>query len=229
MGISERITTARKAKGITQTFIAEKLEMDRGNYSKLEKRGSKMTVEQLQSIADALGVSIGELLGIEQTPGGGEGEERVLVLEDRIKDKDFKLKAFERELYILKHLMIESLGNAAIDFNEPSDYVSLIEENPWLLILISGVSFNKIQIEDKKWKDWYKAASKYVKMVTDEMNATEDPFQLEREVQLCESGFTLSGDKPEDFDEFVEWSNDPKNGYEWIPYFLPMSPPKKKD
>lgn len=87
MGILERITTARKAKGITQTFIAEKLEMDRGNYSKLEKRGEKMTVEQLQSIADALEVSVPELLGMEVKAETGQPE-KVETLE--IENSDLK-------------------------------------------------------------------------------------------------------------------------------------------
>lgn len=64
MNISDTIKRIRESKRIPQASIAESLEMDRANYNKLEKRGSKMTIEQLQSIADALEVSILDILGI---------------------------------------------------------------------------------------------------------------------------------------------------------------------
>lgn len=53
---------------MTQAVVAELLDMDRANYSRIEKRGEKLTIEQLTGIAKALGVSLGEILGLESKP-----------------------------------------------------------------------------------------------------------------------------------------------------------------
>lgn len=64
MDISKNIISIRESKGIKQYEVAEKLGIDPPNYSRLEKRGEKLTVEQLTKIADALGVSIFDFLGL---------------------------------------------------------------------------------------------------------------------------------------------------------------------
>jgi transcriptional regulator with XRE-family HTH domain len=63
MDISENIRKLRESKGYTQSKLADILQMERGNYHRLENRGNKMTIEQLQGIADALGVSVGPTKG----------------------------------------------------------------------------------------------------------------------------------------------------------------------
>lgn len=70
MNISKRIASIREVKGFTQKQIADLLDMEQSNYSRLEGRGSKLTIEQLEKIASALGVSVVELL-----TGEGENEE----------------------------------------------------------------------------------------------------------------------------------------------------------
>lgn len=62
MDIGKNIKAIREAKRIKQVEVAELLEVDNSYYAKLEKRGNKLTVEQLEKIAVALGVSIKELL-----------------------------------------------------------------------------------------------------------------------------------------------------------------------
>ncbi|MFN8347462.1 MAG: helix-turn-helix transcriptional regulator [Spirosomataceae bacterium] len=61
--ISKSIRTVREAKRFTQQEVAELLQMERSNYARLEARGSKLTVEQLEKIAEVLGVSVFVLLG----------------------------------------------------------------------------------------------------------------------------------------------------------------------
>lgn len=58
MTISEKITQLRESKKIKQSEVARALEIDQPNYSRLEKRGEKLTIEQLNNIAEILGVSI---------------------------------------------------------------------------------------------------------------------------------------------------------------------------
>jgi transcriptional regulator with XRE-family HTH domain len=98
MGVSERIKAIREEKRIKQIDIAATLNLDPSYYSRLEKRGEKMTIEQLHGIADAFGVSIGELLGIEGKGGANDGE-RVKELEKRVNELE-ELTNLHRERYV---------------------------------------------------------------------------------------------------------------------------------
>lgn len=62
MDISKSIRAIREDKRLTQLEVAEKLQMERSNYARLEARGNKLSVEQLEQIAGVLGVSLIELL-----------------------------------------------------------------------------------------------------------------------------------------------------------------------
>jgi len=72
MDISKNIKDIREGKGLKQYEIADKLGMDRQNYSRLEKRDKKLTIEQLESIAEALGVNLQDVLFGENRPIGNE-------------------------------------------------------------------------------------------------------------------------------------------------------------
>lgn len=63
MSLSETIKAIRKEKRISQVEVADLLGMEKANYHRLENRGEKLTIEQLEKIAEALGVSIFVLLG----------------------------------------------------------------------------------------------------------------------------------------------------------------------
>lgn len=92
MDISKLIVELRENKKISPSDIADKIGIERTNYYRLEKRGEKLTIEQLKQIAGALGVELHELLGIEvQTVDlerVKELESRVSELEKWLKDKD---------------------------------------------------------------------------------------------------------------------------------------------
>ncbi|AEI50668.1 helix-turn-helix domain-containing protein [Runella slithyformis] len=62
MDLTKTIRTLRESKGLTQEDLADQLSVTRSNYAYLEGRGNKLTVEQLEKIAIALGVSVVELL-----------------------------------------------------------------------------------------------------------------------------------------------------------------------
>ena len=97
MNIGKEIRAHRERLKLNQTQIAEKIGLDTSSYARIEKKGNKLTVEQLEAIAGALGVAVVELLTGEQ-PTGGNNEEterlkkRVRELEDRLRDKDEDLK-----------------------------------------------------------------------------------------------------------------------------------------
>lgn len=56
MQIHEKIKVVRKEKGISQTFIANKLNMSVSGYSMKESGRRPITINELEIIADALGV-----------------------------------------------------------------------------------------------------------------------------------------------------------------------------
>lgn len=62
MDVSKNIRAARTEKGITQVDIARQLGIERTNYHRLENRGNKLTIEQATAIAQALNMSLIELL-----------------------------------------------------------------------------------------------------------------------------------------------------------------------
>jgi transcriptional regulator with XRE-family HTH domain len=111
MDISNKIEQIRKAKRIKQIEISNALEMNNSYYARLEKRGNKLTIEQVEKIAGALGVSVAELLGldisakVEQVNNASEKDrdiedlkKRVLELEDRVKDKEGLRLNLEKDL-----------------------------------------------------------------------------------------------------------------------------------
>lgn len=222
MGVSERIKAIREEKRIKQIDIAATLNLDPSYYARLEKRGEKMSIEQLHGIADALGVSLGELLGIEGKGGAEDGERvkelegRVKELEDRVKDKEFRIKAIEKERMTLEVLIFQSLSDGINHSIKVSDYQNFIQNNPWLIILFSGISFNSLKIADPLWnRFWRKAFSKFVKDSKDSILSTG-------EVMLGETYFSLISNSPTEgtLDELMEWVFNPDNEVETVAFYV---------
>ena len=94
MDISENIKKIREAKRISQSELARKLNIEPTNYPRIEKRGNGLTIKQLQSIAGALGVSVGELLGGEAKAEKNNEiveklEARITELQERVVEQKF--------------------------------------------------------------------------------------------------------------------------------------------
>lgn len=62
MNISDNIRAIRKEKGLTQTEVAKRYGTSPEFYHRLEKKGNKLTIEQAEKIASAVGVHLTELL-----------------------------------------------------------------------------------------------------------------------------------------------------------------------
>lgn len=62
MDIEKNIKAIRAKKGLLQKEVAEKMNLETPNYNRLEKKGNKTSIEQLQQIAKVLGVTLKELL-----------------------------------------------------------------------------------------------------------------------------------------------------------------------
>ena len=96
MGITERIKAIREVKRIKQIDVAASLNLDPSYYARLEKRGEKMSIEQLQSIADALEVSLGDLLGT-VNESKDQKPYRVEELEKRIEELEKLVRLYDEK------------------------------------------------------------------------------------------------------------------------------------
>jgi len=62
MEIHEKIRSIRQARGITQDFLAERLNIDTVNYGRIERGQAKLTVDRFKEICTLLGVPASTLL-----------------------------------------------------------------------------------------------------------------------------------------------------------------------
>lgn len=62
MDVSENIKRIREDKRLKQSDVADKLGIDKGNYSRVERKGNKLTLKELIDISEALNVSLKELM-----------------------------------------------------------------------------------------------------------------------------------------------------------------------
>jgi transcriptional regulator with XRE-family HTH domain len=135
MDITRNIASIREGKGLKQSEIASKMGIDQPNYSRLEKRGDKLSVEQVNAIATALGVTLNELLGLD-APLENEGkvkelEKRIEELESRVKDKNLALQHFVMSDEILS---LSIVSDMVIDFkrdNEVNPLYVVTDEFPF--------------------------------------------------------------------------------------------------
>lgn len=88
MDISKNIKTVREERKISQSEIARHLGVEPTNYPRMEKRGKRLTIEQLEKIAEALGVSVVELL---------TGEPQVVAVSNREKELEKRIEELERD------------------------------------------------------------------------------------------------------------------------------------
>jgi len=66
MKIGERIRKVRELKGLKKDYVATKLEMTQANYSKLESEDADMPYSRLEQIAEALEVSVAEIVNFDK-------------------------------------------------------------------------------------------------------------------------------------------------------------------
>ena len=121
--IVKRIKDIREAKGLKQKEIADKIGIEQANYSRFEKRGKKLTVEQVEQIADALGVTAKEILYGDSAGSIDELQQQKLRLEVTQRDREIDL--LNKELSD-KSEMINRL--LKIVEGKTSDYVKLLEK-----------------------------------------------------------------------------------------------------
>lgn len=89
MNPTNTIKRLRESKGISQEELSERLNTTRSNYAYLEKRDKKLTIEQLEKIAGALGVSVLELL---------TGDAPAVADNNHVKELEARIKELEKHI-----------------------------------------------------------------------------------------------------------------------------------
>ena len=111
--LSENIKAIRERKGIKQSEMARALGIEPTNYPRIEKRDKRLTVDMLERIAAALGVSMVELLGYttEQQP------KRIKDLEGKVLRLRTANKVLRRKNDLLYKMLsfFQEQANARID------------------------------------------------------------------------------------------------------------------
>lgn len=110
MDLYKRIQDLKKQRKVRTATIAHALDMEQSNYVRVEKKGSKLTYEQIEGIAGALGISVKEFLF-------GENETLQTVntkeIEDLRKENEINRKLLKDAIsYILDKALINGVDNA---------------------------------------------------------------------------------------------------------------------
>ncbi|QHT65677.1 helix-turn-helix transcriptional regulator [Rhodocytophaga rosea] len=92
MDVSKNIAAIRKARRLTQAEVADKIGIERSNYPRLEKRGNKLTLEQIDQIAKVFDISVAELINYDNPASNKEESEKVKQLEKRVKELEEQLQ-----------------------------------------------------------------------------------------------------------------------------------------
>ena len=151
VNVGQEIRRIREGKRMTQTQIAEQIGLDTSSYARIEKKGNKLTVEQLEAIAGALGVTVMELLnGEPQTVQDNERvkelEKRVSELEDRVNDKELIVKN-------AKSLLNEILDH--VEFHISSSIYHLAERSHVGTMTVEYDSGKKVSMSLREYENSY--------------------------------------------------------------------------
>lgn len=103
--IGSRIRKIREEKGIKQEYIAHELEITQGNYSRLEKDDSRLTVPKLQKIAEVLNVSISILFGEKATNIINENHGDLAQNGTLIQNEKEHINSLKEEIVFLRSLL----------------------------------------------------------------------------------------------------------------------------
>lgn len=146
MDLSERIKSIRLDKGLKQSDLAKALSIEQSNYNRFERRGSRLTLEQIEKIADALRVPVAELLGFHNI----SDNQYVKELEDKInslEQENEHLKSENQNLIKEQDRLNETLGlvRGLMDLvNRHPQQVSQLEND-----LFDGDDIKKERIKKK--------------------------------------------------------------------------------
>ena len=194
MDMSKAIISTRESKGLKQSEVAARMNIDQPNYSRLEKRGKKLTLEQIESIAKALEVSPNVLIGLEVEEMSNkderdslsklndESKKRIEELEARLssieeanKVKDelnsFKQNQLLEKTKLIQEKVTEKMLERMYDIAQENHFIRLVKRTKF------EADYNKISQEEE---DDYNHTGKYFYYISrsnDVAVVTKDNFE----------------------------------------------------
>ena len=96
--IGERIKRCRLALRMNKAQLASKAGLSRPVITYYENRSTKPTLQSLRKLADALGVSVDYLIGLEKDPKDGPEDFKIRLLFKNVEDLD------ENEILLMEKL-----------------------------------------------------------------------------------------------------------------------------
>lgn len=82
MELHERLRELRRSRGLTQTQVAEKMDMAQSNFAVWESGKTDIPIGKLKQLAEVLGVSLAHLLGMEITSASEDSAEVMRLQRD---------------------------------------------------------------------------------------------------------------------------------------------------
>jgi transcriptional regulator with XRE-family HTH domain len=131
MNITEKITALRTEKKIKSSEVAYALDMTQSNYARLEKRDKDLSINQLESIALALGVTVDDILHYGERKPQIVDNEKVKELERQILEKDLEINRsrYEIKMYEIKSSVIRILTQEKFIYNTVKICIDGFEDN----------------------------------------------------------------------------------------------------
>jgi CheY-like chemotaxis protein/DNA-binding XRE family transcriptional regulator len=128
--------------GITQEELAWRADMHRTYVADIERGGRNVTLRSVGHLADALQVSVADLLSANQefretdaAPVDGESTGEILLVEDNSTDAQFVVRAFTRAR-LTNPVKIVVDGEEALDYlNRTGSYLGRPDRPPQLVLL----------------------------------------------------------------------------------------------
>lgn len=194
MDMSKAIISTRESKGLKQSEVAARMNIDQPNYSRLEKRGKKLTLEQIESIAKALEVSPNVLIGLEVEEMSNKDERNSLSKQNddykrRIEELEARLSSTEEankvkdELNAIKQTQIlekTKLTQEKITEKMLERMYEIAQENHFTRLIKRTkfeADFNKITPEEEEDYNHTAKYFYYVHRTNDVAVVTKDNFE----------------------------------------------------
>jgi transcriptional regulator with XRE-family HTH domain len=141
-GISQNIARIRKERGFTLENLAAALHTTRQNYFRLEKRGEKLTLEQLNAIADALDVELCDLLYSDrQRQSMGDMATYALELGHKNKELELQVEFLRSRHSFMTKALIQTVVLSDWAIHQAEELRSYIiqddDENPLVFLITS--------------------------------------------------------------------------------------------
>lgn len=106
MKINENIKAIRQSKNLSQSYLANELNLDQSQYSRREKGEIQFVPSEIVKLSKLLETSISELFGEEIVPSQRikEINENLSVAEKLIEQYEMRIKEKEEMIVVLKKL-----------------------------------------------------------------------------------------------------------------------------